>query len=377
MGDRRGGHGTAWSARTALASARTGVRSSLRDQVVRRLAFLLELVERPMRGRAGEAVLRSSGALPIEDCTLLTVVAHWRGPSQRPAAPADEPLLACLDELLALPVRRHEIVVVSDEPEGALDLVRGHLTDDTDVRIGRWTALSSSVRSIRIEPWVARWPRRHGFYLTWHHKAVFRRALADGDFTHLLYLEDDIRFTTENLRYWLGTRAALAEHGLLPGFVRYERFAGERYLVDQTRSGQHAPLAASSRLGLPTVDGVADGVEVRRSLRPYQAGYLLDRDLAEHHLRRSALRSPLRSNVARWDLRERAAAGETFGSTQDLWRALLRPRDARPEIRTAVLVPRGPGATGAPVEGALIEHLRPVYSRDPGSRHGKVPVERF
>lgn len=326
----------------------------------RSLAFALEAFD-GLLGRGDEAAVRAAeGPHVAPECDLLAVVAHWRG-SDTPGPATDGPFLACLRALIDLPVRTLEIVVVTDRPADTGSLIDGRLDR------------SGVSASLSIDPWHPGPRRRHGFTLTWQHKQVFRRALAGsgpaGGPTHLLYLEDDIAFTSRNLEYWLAARAPLAAHGLLPGLVRFERAGARRLLVDQTRPGQHREAVAG--LEVPGLGSVA----ARHSLRPYQACYLYDRRLAEEHLRSSSMRTPLRAEVSGWDLRERAAAGATFGRTASPLRAVLRPDRHRPPSRHAVLVGRdGPGG---PVEGALIEHLRPVYSRDPSSRHGKVPVTEF
>jgi len=348
-------------------------RPMLRDQVVRRVAFMLELLDRVARPRRDHPVSAPSGPHVPEDCVLLAVVAHWRSPQQGDTGPGVDPLLRCLDGLLTLPVRRLEVVVTTNDDVATLALLEDRLAggDDLELVRGAWDGPRAARITVRVERWTPRRLRRHGFHLTWHHQDVFRRALRAGDFTHLLYLEDDIRLTPANLAYWLAAREALWTRGALPGFVRFERLGDRRVLVDQTRSGQHAPAGPTLRL-----DGIGE-VAVRTSLRPYQAGYLIDRGSAVEHLRSSPFRSPLRSNVARWDLRERAAAGPTFGPTPQLVRAILRPRDVRPPIRNAVLLAAAPDVGTGLVEGALIEHLRPTYSSDVASRHGKVVVEEF
>ena len=359
--------------RRAAASLVSATRRMVRDQVVRRVAFMLELIDRGLFGRRDDAIPEPAGPHVSAECVVLAVVAHWRGPQRSATDGPPEPLLECLEGLLTMTVRRLEIVVVTNGGAEATSLLRdwSERTEGLPVHPGAWDRPSEEAVSIRVEEWRPRWPRRHGFFLTWHHKEVFRRALDRGDFTHLIYLEDDMRLTAKNLDHWLVARRLLTPRGLLPGFVRFERTGDRRVLVDQTRSGQHED-------GGPhvTVEGGGEAA-VRISLRPYQAGYVMDRSLADAHFRVSPFRRPLRSNVARWDLRERAAAGPTFGPTPGLFGALLRPEHVRPPSRTAVLVHPGPSDAKAPLEGALIEHLRPTYSRDPSSRHGKLPVDAF
>jgi hypothetical protein len=270
-------------------------------------------------------------------------------------------------------VRRLEVVVVTNDEVATLAaLLNWRHSADVELLRGAWLRPSVASRSIRVERWHAGWPRRHGFFLTWHHKKVFRRALRDGDFTHFLYLEDDIRIAAENLDYWLAARQSLATSGSLPGFLRYERVTNRRILVEQTATGQHDPRGSQV-----IVDGLGT-LAARVPRNPYQACYLADRELAEQHLRSSPLRGPLRSKVIRWGVRERAAAGPIFGPLPDLLRLIVRPwkTEQRP-VRNVVLVHEFPSGGTVPVCGALIEHVRPVYSRDPASPFGKIPVEEF
>lgn len=373
---------------------REALRSVLRRSFVgllRRLALGLEAVDRSVLRRRGVDIRRGRPA-SVSDCELLAVVAHWRTDGPSSDAAGSTPLLDCLAGLLAMPVARLEVVVTTnDDAATAAELapwLGARFGGEVGLVTRRWSGPATATRTITVERWSPRWPWRHGFNLTWHHKQVFRRALRADRFSHLLYLEDDIAFTADNLAYWLAARPVLADRQLLPGFVRFERVGAQRMLVDQARSGQH--VAAGDPIEL---DG-GGALELRRSLRPYQACYLLDRELAAQHFRSSAMRSPLRSRVVAWDVRERAAAGEVFAPTVDPLRAMFRSASGASghESRHGVLLAgadqmRGgsaatPGAGptdggGTPVAGALIEHLRPTYSVDPSSRHGKVPVERF
>jgi hypothetical protein len=265
------------------------------DQFVRRLALLLEVIDRAVMRRSGHPLPPPSGPSSSEECVLLAVVAHWRWTVRPGVDPTAEPLLLALEGLMTMPVRQLEIVVVTNDDDAAYTLLRDHLGHDSSIDIVRGACArpSGAAVAVRIERWHPRWPRNHGFFLTWHHQEVFRRALRGRHFTHFLYLEDDLLLTRENLDYWLAARQALAASGDVPGFVRFERLGDRMVLVDQTRTGQHEDLGPSV-----TIDGLGE-VSLRRSRRPYQACYLADRELAAHHLEASPFRTPLRSNVAR------------------------------------------------------------------------------
>jgi hypothetical protein len=199
-----------------------------------------------------------------------------------------------------------------------------------------------------------------GFYLTWGHKAVLRRVFRDPKVSLLIYLEDDIRFTSESLAYWCRYRKPLAEVGLLPGFVRYEERDGTRYVVDQIR---RQVIRRAVRLA-----GGDDEPAFTELENPYQGMYVLDRPLAARHVRCSPYRGPFRSSVASsqggyWNVRERAAAGPIFDDVP----ALFRSRNVVP-IREAA------DASKRLDQMCLLEHMGRTYVDRDNSPFGKLRV---
>jgi hypothetical protein len=211
------------------------------------------------------------------------------------------------------------------------------------VRVAPVAAASGARREVLVAGWRPRLPRRHGFYLTWAHVPLLRAAAESGRYSHLVYLEDDMRFTDAHLDYWLRYRAPLAEHGLLPGFARFEWRDGERYLVDALH-----PLDPAARRRTVQVDG--EDVRFVNLENPYQALYILDRGLAAAHFRFSRGRSPLRSSTSEWELRERAASGPVFDDVPAgfVSRNVVPVQD---EDGRQVLDPR-----------CLVEHMAPTYA---------------
>lgn len=349
-----------------------------REDFRRRIAFLVAAAEQATR-RAPAAPPGAGGQTLPGECSVIAVVAHWRGSGERSALD-DEPLLRSLSGLLELDVRRLDIVVVTDQERAAAEAIRRRLTEagqsTVDVTTGGWSAQGRGRRRIMVERWRPRWPYRHGFYLTWAHKGILRRALRSDAFTHFLALEDDIGFRKENFAYWLAARSQLHLRGLIPGYLLFEWEGIERRLLSQSRPGQHEPVGAAV-----SIEGIGE-VSVRRSLRPYQAFFILDAPLVHWHLTRSPMRSPLRSAVSDWGVRERAVAGETFGEVESPFRsAFSREPNGTPfVVRQAVLARSESGSDVGrfrPIEGALVEHLRPRYAADPAMTRGKVRVEDY
>ncbi len=336
------------------------------DVALRSVAVLLaaaEAVNARLR-RVDLSVPRDVGPSAASDVRLTAVIAYWRDPRTAMAGGgggvrARQPILNCLAGLLDLPVAVLRIVVLTNDPDGARKAIEGSGSHDGRVEIRRWRP---------------RWPYRHGFYLTWGHKPLLAEFVRNPGMTHFLYVEDDIAFGSANLEHWLQWRSPLAEHDLVPGFVRFERIGtGPRLLSDVTRAGEskrHILMLVEDRRGR-RARAVVPKV-------PYQAFALFDRALAQQHLRWSALRSPLRSRVVPWGVRERAAAGVTFRAPERPWRGIVRVgRRAAPTARHAVLVSEADEDALGILPGALVEHLRPTFAADPATRTGTVPVERF
>jgi len=290
---------------TAAAVKQWGLRASA--EVAKALAAADRLRAAAWRRRHAPAG-RDLGGPPE---AVLAVVAHWRPDAADAAAGRLATLERCLDGLLGLPAAQVVAVVLTNDPQRtARDL--GERLDGREppvpVRVAGPEAIDAApggAREVLVVGWRPGRRRRHGFYLTWAHVPLLRRAARSGRFSHLLYLEDDMRFGAEQLRYWQAYRGPLAELGLLPGFVRFEWRDGERYLVDAMR-----PVDPGVRRRVADVGGAPTPVVNLEN--PYQAFYILDRDLYEAHFRFSRGRSPLRSRASEWAVRERAASGPIF-----------------------------------------------------------------
>ncbi|HTW41648.1 MAG TPA: hypothetical protein VMD79_05000 [Solirubrobacteraceae bacterium] len=269
---------------------------------------------------------------------MFAAVAHWH--SESDLATSSTPTLApqhldrsqilfeCVASLLDLDVDRVVVAVLTNqashtarELSSRLPAGSGEPPVSVHPHMGSFELQRAGARQIAVIGWRPGLMRRHGFYLTWAHKPLFRRVLGDPGFSHLIYLEDDIRFTRESLAYWCRFREPLARHGLLPGFVRYESLGDARYLPDHRRRQQVDRADRQCLVLREPLSGDASTLDLRFvSLEnPYQAMYVLDRGLASDHLWRSPARSPLLSRTIRWPnndiqwraalIRERAALG--------------------------------------------------------------------
>jgi hypothetical protein len=320
----------------------------------------------------------------VQSAGVVIAVSHWRSSAaagaSRGSSTGSQPaerlryLLKCIAGVLQLSVERVVVAVITNEPVSLADdllanteaFVPGVPIDTISTPADFSKVLNSSRRIVCVR-WRPGLFFRHGYYLTWAHKHVFKHAIRDPAFSHFIYLEDDIQFTDASFRYWCRFRGPLASHGLLPGFVRFERQGESSVVVDQT-----------NRLSLSSWPGVAVDVansEARppsRLLfvnlpRPYQGMYVLDRAMAVQHFLRSQARTPLRSKWwSHWGIRERAAIGPIFD-------------DPPPGFPSRNVVPvRTEGESLAQLdESCLVEHLSGTYSRSPDSHFGKIEIKRL
>lgn len=306
--------------------------------------------------------------------SLFVAIAHWlpTEPSEAAGIPARIDLLAMtLRSLFQIDAEDIIIAVLTTLPDRvAAELRDRRVSVDEEPLIdavGSADSLFSRPRRGRqvvTVQWLPHGRTQHGYYLTWGHKELFGRALRSSHVSHLIYLEDDIRLTPDAFAYWCRFRPLLASHGLLPGFVRFESYQGNRFVVDQTRRQN-----VKERPRVQVSAGGSDGFSRTcfQLENPYQAMYILDRELGLDHIRNSPARSPSRSETVAWSaskmLRERAAIGPIF----DLPPSGFRARNVVPATEV--------GGTFLLDEVCLVEHLGVAYAPSPDTPHGKIRVD--
>ena len=322
-------------------------------------------VIRRSRWRQTHQVASLEVAPPEVPRAVVAVIAHWRNldtaGQTRSADERSAILTQVVESLIDLEAHTVTVVVLSnDAATAARELAARLRSEVASVRVARRRSEvfshPASRRDIVALQWRPGLVHRHGYYLTWGHVPVLRRATRTGRYTHFLYLEDDTHFTPGHLRYWCTYRAPLAEHSLIPGFVRVERDGGDLYLVDES-----APIPSTRpRMAVECPDqGTVNFIAMPNA---YQGMYVLDAPLAIEHFRFSAARSPLSSRTVRWGVRERAAIGPIFDDVPSgLW--------------SCNVVPVHEDAAGMHLDPAcLIEHLGAVYVNQKHLAFGTIPV---
>ena len=189
------------------------------------------------------------------------------------------------------------------------------------------------------------------FDLTWCHKDILARdwTATGADFTHFVYLEDDIRLSFVNFCYWIDGREALRPHGLLPAFFRTEFHGGDA-------------TATCSDAFWPVYVPFQAGVDVRghrffNMPNPYNPLYVLDADLVAEHMNSASFGRESSAAVAQWGNAERAAMG-------------LCLEEIPPGFASRYVVPAG--AHGRVPACAWVSHLPNNYAGNPFSPLGKV-----
>jgi len=163
---------------------------------------------------------------------------------------------------------------------------------------------STRVKQFQI---ISSGPLSHRYYLTWLHLEIFRdNFLNNLDISHFLYLESDIQIKENNVSYWLRAREDLREYGLIPSFLLYE--------VSDKKLGRRSNSVVKPMIirNIPKIK-ISESYYYLNMSNPYQAMYLLDRELAQEHL----FDNPLENRETIWGIRETAASGLTFVNVPD------------------------------------------------------------
>lgn len=175
--------------------------------------------------------------------------------------------------------------------------------------------------------------------LTWEHKKFLPRwvetASPEEDF--FVYIEDDIALSAANIACFLAHRRRLAKHGLIPGFVRYERAADGRQLLVDVHAPEYWQHDRSCRI---------DGLLYHANANPYWAGYILDQAGAREYMASPSFSPDASRAVCHWNIQERAAMGLTWEHPSS-------------HLRSRVVVPM---RDGLPDPDCMVWHASNSYS---------------
>ena len=149
----------------------------------------------------------------------------------------------------------------------------------------------------------------HPFLLTWCHKSLISGKFFTNpaNYTHFIYLEDDMKLSFLNFCYFVTYREILKEHGVLPSFLRME-FSQD---LKQYVNTDHAKPMDLTDLARGTVLSQGNRLFVNMS-NPYIALFILDTDLAQEYVASRSFSLETSLTVVDYQMRELAAMGLCF-----------------------------------------------------------------
>jgi hypothetical protein len=210
-------------------------------------------------------------------------------------------LFQVLRALTAYPVEILDVIIITNvDDQIAHKQIRdlcAPLFSSIPVRPNSRKSLSIESFPKLADPWLLPWSHKH--------LIVDRFLSAESDYTHFIYLEDDILLSFDNFCYFVYFRERLKRERLIPAFQRIEYNDTDNclYLADQ--------VGVSDFKSRKRVD--VDGYAFVNLDYPYEALFILDRELALEYVKTSSFDLE-RSKVVRpeWDVATRAAMGLCF-----------------------------------------------------------------
>lgn len=117
--------------------------------------------------------------------------------------------------------------------------------------------------------------------LPWYSLNLMREKIKKKNNSHFMFLEDDIIVNDNNIKYWIYFRKILKKNNLIPGFIRYEKYKGKKFSVDNPEK--------INLKKLPKIVTKSNKNGFVNPKFPYHAMYLMDRDLMKKYLSSNAI----------------------------------------------------------------------------------------
>lgn len=198
-------------------------------------------------------------------------------------------------------------------------------------------------------------PGTHPYHLTWCHKPIISDEFVGRDYSHFIYLEDDMTFDFTNLCYFIEYRELFRDRRLLPSFLRVEYHSGFHDFVNTDN------LNRVNICEQPYID-TKDFWFVNIS-NPYTACFILDQELAVEYVQSRSFDREKSYLVNPWNVRERAAMGLCFENVPPTF-----------QCRYVVAVSK---QTGAAPECVWVRHLPNTYANIPNMGYGKIRMSEL
>ncbi|MBF0358575.1 MAG: hypothetical protein HQL70_08190 [Magnetococcales bacterium] len=143
--------------------------------------------------------------------------------------------------------------------------------------------------------------------LTWCHKHLITDQFLGGNsqYSHFIYLEDDMKFSFGNYAYFVTYRKMLSEQRVIPSFLRVE-FSNSVGKYVNTDHENRIELSKAPKLQ------VDERYTFINPPNPYCAFYILDIELANEYVKSPSFTLNGAKSVVGWRVRELSAMALTF-----------------------------------------------------------------
>lgn len=217
----------------------------------------------------------------------------------------------------------------------------------------------SKMNTIHNSPWAYN-DSESPWLLTWEHKKIMLEDLKVANENSLfLYLENDIKFTQQNLEYWLESRKDLKDTKLVPSFLRVEHSQTRDKLVALDYIGR----STSKISEISTF--MTDRYLYAQLANPYCAIFVLDLDLAIEYSASKAIEERSSRELSSWDIGARAAMGIQFV-------------DVPNNFSSRFVVPiKKDGSYYQILSSSFIHHLPNLYSRVESIEKNLLPIDKI
>jgi hypothetical protein len=217
----------------------------------------------------------------------------------------------------------------------------------------------SKMNTIHNSPWEYN-DSESPWLLTWEHKKIMLQDLEVAtDNSLFLYLENDMKFTQQNLEYWLESRKDLKDTKLVPSFVRVEH----SQIRDKLLALDYIGRSASKISEISTY--MSNRYLYAQLANPYCAIFVLDLDLAIEYSRSKAIEEKSSRELSEWDIGARAAMGIQFV-------------DVPKNFSSRFVVPiKKDGNYYQVLSSSLIHHLPNLYSRVKSIEKELLPIDKI
>ena len=194
--------------------------------------------------------------------------------------------------------------------------------------------------------------------LPWYSLNVMRENYKIKSFTHFLYLEDDIIVSSKNINYWIYCRKILKKYNLIPGFIRYELYKKNLFSIDNPKKIKITKM--------PNIISNCKKFGFVNLKYPYQAMYLMDRQLMNEYLKGSSatidfgFHNRIMKNL--YPIKELASIAIAYNKLPDGYHS----RYMIPFIESKQIP-----------EYCLIKHLDNKYVKRKNSNYGKIKIQNL